>query len=155
VTTNRPQVRSYTVSRSPVFRPVTIVVAVLVVLTVLITPYFRSWLAQRGALSTKEQQVSDLQQEVEAMQEEKERWDDPEYVRAQARDRLNYVMPGDTGYVLITPEEEHLRQDPRDAAAAVAGSASDLAWYEALWQSVTIAGTTPEDPSDGATGDGR
>jgi cell division protein FtsB len=137
------------------FRPVTIFMVVLAVLAVLVTPYFRSWLAQRSALATKEQQVGDLQREVEALQQEKDRWQDPEYVRAQARDRLNFVMPGDTGYVLITPEEEDIQQDPRDEAAAVAGSDSGAVWYEAFWQSVTIAGMVPNDADGGSTGDGR
>jgi cell division protein FtsL len=130
-------------------------VLVLIVLAVLITPYFRSWLAQRSAIAEKDRQVSELQREVEALHQEQSRWDDPEYVRAQARERLNFVMPGDTGYVLLIPDEDNTPQDPRDEAAVVAGAASDAVWYEAFWHSVTIAGTTSDDFTDGVPGSDR
>jgi cell division protein FtsB len=136
-------------------RPVTMFIVVLLVLAALITPYFRSWMTQRDALAVRQQQADDLQREVEALEREKARWDDPEYVRAQARDRLNFVMPGDTGYVLLTPQEDPTPQDPRDEAAEVAGSATDAVWYEAFWQSVTIAGTVPDEPVVDIPGSGR
>jgi hypothetical protein len=35
------------------------------------------------------------------MTEERKRWEDPVYVRAQARDRLYYVMPGEVSYLVM------------------------------------------------------
>ena len=34
-----------------------------------------------------------------------ERWEDPAYVEAQARERLHYVMPGETSYVVLEADE--------------------------------------------------
>ena len=35
------------------------------------------------------------------MTEERKRWSDPAYIRAQARDRLYYVMPGEVSYLVL------------------------------------------------------
>lgn len=144
--------RRITGARLPVIRPVTVFAAVAIVLAVLLAPYLRPWLAQRAAISGQHQEVTDLRREVRALQEEKQRWQDPEYVRAQARERLNFVMPGDTGYVLLTPVRKPAPRDPRQQAASVAGSVPGSAWYDAFWQSVQIAGTARSGP--GATSGG-
>jgi hypothetical protein len=122
----------------------TMIAGVGVLLAILITPYLRPWLEQRSALNEQHREVAQLRQEVADLEQERKRWDDPDYVRAQARDRLNYVMPGDTGYVLITPEPSAPSSgDPREPTAGVAGAAPDAPWYAALWQSVESAGGQP------------
>src|SRR5690625_6013579 len=52
-----------------------------------------------------------LEQEDEAAEEreahlraELARWEDPAYVAAQARERLAFVMPGETAYKVIDPD---------------------------------------------------
>lgn len=54
------------------------------------------------------QQISDMRAQVQRakeavakMQVERKRWDDPVYVRAQARARLYYVMPGEVSYLVM------------------------------------------------------
>ena len=139
-------------TRLPVIRPVTVFAAVAIVLAVLMTPYLRPWLAQRAAISGQHQEVNDLRRKVQALQGEKQRWQDPEYVRARARERLNFVMPGDTGYVLLTPVRKPAPRDPRQQAASVAGSVPGATWYDAFWRSVQVAGTAR--PGPGATSGG-
>ena len=68
--------------------------------------------------------------------EEVAKWQDPEYVRGQARARLFYVMPGETPLIILMDPEGAARdagQPPPDAAPD--------RWYETLWSSVEAANT--------------
>jgi hypothetical protein len=119
---------------------------VLVILALLIAPYVRPYLAQRSQLADGKQELVRLQREVDALQAERDRWNNPEYVKAQARSRLHMVLPGEVGYVnLEPPSHAATATDPRSAAAAVPPR-SDQAWYGTLWQSVRTAGT-PSTPA--------
>lgn len=48
-----------------------------------------------------EQEIRDRQSRVDELETELARWDDPAYVKAQARERLGWVMPGETGYRVV------------------------------------------------------
>jgi hypothetical protein len=45
--------------------------------------------------------VAQSEADVEAMKAERTRWEDPVYIRAQARNRLYYVMPGEVSYLVM------------------------------------------------------
>src|SRR3954451_15223184 len=55
---------------------------------------FKVWVAQRGQISSLESQTQAAQHRIADLQREQQRWQDPAYVRQQARQRLHYVMPG-------------------------------------------------------------
>ncbi len=116
---------------------------VLVVLAILLAPYLRPWLAQRSQISAGRLQVGQLQRQVDQLETEQKQWQDPDYVRAQARERLNFVMPGDTGYVLLPAPPPAVQSDPRKQAAAAAGAVTGRPWYDVVWQSVQLAGSAP------------
>jgi len=81
---------------------VTVTVSAMIALGVFtLAPQVSIWLSQR-------QQIADLQAEVEAakqqltdMKNERSRWEDPAYIRSQARDRLYYVMPGEVSFLVM------------------------------------------------------
>jgi cell division protein FtsB len=128
-------------------RPVTAIAGVLVVLALLIAPYVQPWLAQRSQLADGRAQVDQLQKDVATLSAQTQRWDDPAYVRAQARDRLHFVMPGEVGYVVLDDAAKApVSTDPRVAAASLQGAASTQPWYSTLWQSVQKAGTIRATP---------
>ena len=127
--------------RLPVMRPVTMMSGVLVILALLIAPYVRPWLAQRSQLAQGRQEIARLQQEVDALTVQRDRWDDPAYVKAQARARLRLVMPGEVGYVNLGAQDAATADaDPRSADVAVPPRRGQP-WYGTLWQSVLGAGT--------------
>jgi hypothetical protein len=64
---------------------------------------------------------------------QRERWRDPAYVAAQARQRLHFVRPGETAYVLLDPGETPARLVPKSAVAP------DRPWFSDLWASVDAA----------------
>ena len=47
--------------------------------------------------------------DIKALEREKRRWADDEYVKAQARERFGWVMPGETSYQVIDREREAAR----------------------------------------------
>jgi hypothetical protein len=127
--------------RRPVIRPVTMLSGVLVVLILMIAPYVRPWVSQRSQISEGNQRVRQLQRDVDALADESRRWQDPAYVRAQARERLHFVMPGETGYVVLDDSPAtQAKADPRSADAAVPARVADEPWYARVWESVQIAG---------------
>ena len=119
--------------------------AVLVVLILLLAPYARPWVNQRSQIAEADQQMRRLRQEVADLSEERRRWGDPAFVRAQARERLHFVMPGETGYVVLDdPRATLAAPDPRSVTAVLPTADSqtdtDSPWYAKVWNSVRIAG---------------
>ena len=123
---------------------------VLVIVALLIAPYVRPWLAQRSQLEQGRAEVTRLQDAVSKLQAERDRWDDPAYIRQQARARLGMLNPGEVGYVRLDPPAPTRATDPRSAAAAVPPR-HGTAWYGTLWESVQGAGATAPRPVPAAT----
>jgi cell division protein FtsB len=105
---------------------------------------FKVWVAQRGQISDLQVQTRAAQQRIAQLRAEQQRWADPQFVRQQARQRLHYVMPGETAYVVL---------DDRNAKRAHARHRTPSQvqltgpWYSRLWQSVQAAGTSPSSRS--------
>jgi len=80
----------------------TITLAVVVVLGIIsLAPQVQVLITQQQALADTRAEVARAQQAVIDMKTERKRWDDPVYIRAQARDRLYYVMPGEVSYLVM------------------------------------------------------
>lgn len=67
----------------------------------ILAPQLQQWFALRQQIADLEAEVQAARENVELMQRERARWDDPAYIRAQARDRLYYVMPGEVSYLVM------------------------------------------------------
>ena len=101
-------------------------------LTLTLAYPLRGYLAQRAEIAALERKVAAQERRVADLREAERRWDDPAYVRAQARQRLHYVLPGETQYIVLEPEEA-----PAPARASRARSAEPgEPWFARLWQSV-------------------
>jgi len=91
----------------------------------------RAWLAQRAQVADLRTQVAEASDRVAALEIERDRWQDPAFVAAQARERLHFVLPGEVGYVAIgtgtAAEEQAAREDPA------------APWYAALWDGLQQA----------------
>lgn len=59
------------------------------------------WVSQRQQIADLQAQVEQAKQSLTDMKNERSRWEDPAYIRAQARDRLYYVMPGEVSYLVM------------------------------------------------------
>jgi cell division protein FtsB len=97
----------------------------------------REYLAQRGDISEYRALVAEQEQRVAALEEARDRWQDRSYVEAQARQRLHYVMPGETAYVVLEAGEEVA---PDGVIQKTPPEAERSPWFRDLWDSVEAAG---------------
>jgi cell division protein FtsB len=88
----------------------------------------RQYLAQRSQISAAQRQNSVTAQQVSALQSELAKWSDPAYVAIQARARLHYVRPGETGYIVPNPTAS---SEPLGIPTP-----TQQAWYDRLWDTV-------------------
>jgi len=116
------------------------VLAVVLCAIVLTLAYpLREYLSQRGEIARLQQQQRDGAVAVAAMESANRRWADPEYVRSQARQRLHFVLPGETAYAVLLPPSAPPTWSPLPGGAAD----STGPWYRRLWSSVEAAGVAP------------
>src|SRR4051812_41964274 len=93
---------------------------------------FKVWVAQRGQIHELQSATKSQQQRVAELRAQERRWQDPAYIKQQARLRLHYAMPGETTYVVLGKNRPSARHAPsRPAQPTVSGP-----WYSRLWQSV-------------------
>ncbi|MET7798296.1 FtsB family cell division protein [Streptomyces decoyicus] len=91
----------------------------------------RQYVSQRSDIADQRRKAQEAGAALDRLREQKARWQDPEYVRQQARRHLHYVMPGETGYIV---------QDGSGTGSAPKGpQAAQRPWYENLWDTVDAA----------------
>lgn len=114
------------------------VLAVVVCMLAISLAYpLREYLAQRGDIGEYRSKVAQQRDRVAALEEARERWQDPAYVEAQARQRLRYVMPGETAYVVLEADEAPA---PDGVIVKEPAEAERSPWFADLWGSVEAAG---------------
>ncbi len=116
---------------------------VLLLAFVLVYPTLHSYLQQRVEVDHLRAQVQAARERNDDLQSDLERWDDPAYVTAQARERLSFVLPGEKAFRVVDPETVPDTAPAADGPASVLDSGSTLPWYANVWDSVQVAGTTP------------
>lgn len=119
---------------------------------------------QVQTLFEQRQDIADLKAQLQAekdglkqMQTLRNRWNDPAYVRAQARNRLFYVMPGEVSYIIMEADKVDLndssgtvgdalnaKNNYTDITDSIGATKND--WMGSLTQSVIRAGVeTPQE----------
>lgn len=130
-------------------------VVLLVAFSVLL-PTVRAYLGQRAELESLAAEVAAMEQNHEELQAELDRWSDEAYVAARARERLSFVMPGETAYRVIDPDVVAEPPAVENEAGPLAGPALPAGsalqpWYTTVWESVQIAGGVPVGGGDAGT----
>ncbi|KMS84347.1 MULTISPECIES: FtsB family cell division protein [Streptomyces] len=91
----------------------------------------RQYVSQRAEIADLQREREQARQRVEELRDLKARWQDDSYAEQQIRRRLHYVMPGETGYVVVDPGAA--RQSRADLGAA------HRPWYANVWDGVDKA----------------
>ena len=116
----------------------------LLVLLVLVISYassLRAWLSQRDDIAAARAELTETSDRVQDLQTGIERWEDPAYVRNQARERLGFVLPGEVGYNVLGVDGEPIGSElSLDAPVVEPVDVAETDWYSALWGSVEEAG---------------
>lgn len=111
---------------------------VLLAVTLFLAPSVRTYLQQQAEISQLQADISEQRQRQAELRNQLARWDDPSYIRQQARDRLFLVMPGERRYLVIGAESAAASKPPATSAEA---ARTDLPWVDALWDSVKRSAT--------------
>jgi len=90
----------------------------------------RAWVDQQSDLTALRAEVEAREARVGDLQAEAARWDDPAHVSAQARERLHYLYPGETGYRVVDAPPV---AEP-SAATAVPEPAEPPSGVDRLWR---------------------
>lgn len=65
-----------------------------------LVPTLGTYIDQRQKIAAIEESVQVSEDEIEALKQERSRWEDPAYITTQARERLYYVRPGEVVYLI-------------------------------------------------------
>jgi cell division protein FtsB len=112
---------------------------------VLVYPTLHSYLAERAAVDALRAQVAAAQARNDDLSADLDRWNDPAYVAAQARERLSFVMPGETAWRVVDPQT--VPGEAPDPAPVVEPTPADRPWYLTVWQSVQGADQASDEPT--------
>lgn len=128
-----------------------VLLLVLAVLAVSYASSMRAYITQRSHIQDLKEAIAERETNINALEREKRRWEDPAYVRAQARERFGYLLPGETGYQVLDARGRPLQSqaeltDPDDVVKVV-----PTAWWVDAWDSVELAGHPPRPGEDEAT----
>jgi cell division protein FtsB len=116
-----------------------ILVVVVAVLVISYASSMRAYLQQRSHINDLRSQIASSERDIKTMEREKRRWADDEYVKAQARERFGWVMPGETSYQVIDRDGNPLRRgdeltDPNSVARTVPDP-----WWDKVYGTVEVA----------------
>ena len=117
-----------------------VIAGVIALAFAVVAPSVRAYMDQQVMLDGLRAEAATAQEEVDDLEADVARWDDPAYVVAQARERLAYVFPGETPYRVIDPESVTGPADSSPAGERAPEALAGAAWYDRLWGSVLDAG---------------
>lgn len=113
---------------------------VILVAFIVLAPTLRAYVGQQEQQRDLVAQIEAAEQRSAELQRTIERWDDPAFVQAQARERLGFVMPGETPYRVVDPETvtgEEVETDLDDGLVVVPQVGP---WYLTVADSIQVAG---------------
>jgi cell division protein FtsB len=120
-----------------------VLVLVLAVLVVSYASSMRAYLQQRSHINDLKSSIAEHQSNIDALETEKERWEDPAYVEQQARERLGYVRPGEKTYLVLGEDGQPLEPAAELGDPSQVISTQPTAWWGTGWDSVQLAGNPP------------
>ncbi|MFM8404692.1 MAG: FtsB family cell division protein [Actinomycetota bacterium] len=112
---------------------------VLFAVAVTLAPPTQHYFAQRAQISALQADVESNKKKLLEARAELLRWQDPDYVKAQARERLHFVLPGERQYIIlgVTSEVENSTQT---AAPINQEFPLGVPWYSRVISSITSVG---------------
>lgn len=111
--------------------------AIFFVLALTIAPPVKHYFTQRAQISALKAQLSADNSALQKAREELTLWQDPEYVKSQARERLHFVLPGERQYIVIEGEATGTQESTTKIASSLADGQP---WYSRLIASISETG---------------
>lgn len=123
-----------------------VMMGILVLAVFILAPTLQAFFAQREQIADQQKVVDALSVQVDELKTERARWNDPSYLRAQARDRLYYVMPGEVSYLVIDDRPPAAQQEDAPVSSELQKTKTD--WVGSLFGSFMGAGLTEATPAE-------
>ncbi|WP_432036972.1 FtsB family cell division protein [Streptomyces cucumeris] len=91
----------------------------------------RQYISQRSQIADQRREAQQAREDVKKLREKKVRLQDPAYTEQQARERLHFLMPGETGFSVVdgSADSEHTTDQ----------GAAGRPWYTNFWDAVDAA----------------
>ncbi len=111
--------------------------AILFFLALTIAPPVKHYFTQRAQISALKSQLTADQTALQKARQELLLWQDPEYIKTQARERLHFVLPGERQYIVV----DDSNSNTSNGTTKVASSLTDgQPWYSRLIASISETG---------------
>jgi cell division protein FtsB len=114
------------------------VAAIFFALALFLAPPIKNYFTQRAQISALNAQLAGDYAALEAAREELTLWQDPNYIKSQARERLHFVMPGERQYIVTGDGAGE--EIANNSEAALNALPEGEPWYTRLIASITEAG---------------
>jgi len=111
--------------------------AILFLLALTIAPPVKHYFTQRAQISALKSQLSADNSALQKAREELMLWQDPEFVKAQARERLHFVLPGERQYIVVGDSTTETNNGTTKIASALTDGQP---WYARLIASISETG---------------
>jgi cell division protein FtsB len=115
------------------------VVCVLLFMVLFYAPTLRVYLDQSHEIAQAQDLIRERAEEIARLEKEIARWDDPAFIRTQARDRLGWVTPGETGYHVVDSEGNPISGDVSVQTTVGAETNADDPWWSKMWGAIAAA----------------
>lgn len=113
-----------------------VIALVVVFLALTLAVPVRTYLSQRSEFNELQQENAELQRQVADYEHKVVEQNDPAYIEAKARERLQMVKRGERQVIVIAPNKEQ-----QEAAERAEREREANPWYQNIWDAVS---TPPE-----------
>ena len=122
-----------------------VLIVVVIVLLVSYMTTLRVHFNQQYQIAQTRAQIQAHEDAISTLEDEIARWQDPEYVKIQARERLGWVLPGEIGFRVIGPDGEPYGGGQQIGVGRLPDGEYQTTWWDRMWGSVQTA----DDPTGG------
>lgn len=111
--------------------------AILFFLALTLAPPVKHYFTQRAQISALNSQLVSDNKALENARKELLLWQDPEYIKSQARERLHFVLPGERQYIVT---EDNSSPNAITTTKVANVLVDGQPWYTRLIASITESG---------------
>lgn len=131
-----------------------VLIGTIIVGVLALAPGLKNLVEQRQQISALQAKVTQQQNTVQSLSEQTDRWQDPAYIKAQTRQRLFFVVPGEKTFVVIDDNGSAAAARSVDAAPTTSITSTVYDWRQLVAQSWYSAATSTAEaaPSDSSGG---
>jgi len=112
--------------------------AIFFMLALFLAPPIKSYFVQRAQISALQSKLTSDHAALDAARKELTLWQDPNYIKSQARERLHFVMPGERQYIVTGTDGT--TTDATTQTDVVSNLPEGQPWYTRMIASITEAG---------------